>query len=134
MGLNERVAFKMLMVTFPTEAVILQDQLKTHKPESAVLGKIDQLEVVQCLLDNEDQVFVEELIKLEQFKKVTKVTINEMLKWLQTPAGQEMFHLFPEESFGKYVVCLGIKSLQLCIGYCQWQGCLKQECPYLRAF
>ena len=128
LGFKERVAFKMLMVTFPTEAVILQNQLKTHKPESAVLGKIDQLEVVQCLLDNEDQVFVEELMKLEQFKKVT---INEMLKWLQTPAGQDMFRLFPEEAFGKYVVSLGIKSLQLCIGYCQWQGCLKQECPYL---
>ena len=128
LGFKERVAFKMLMVTFPTEAVILQNQLKTHKPEVAVLGRIDKLEVVRCLLDNEDQVFVEELIKLEQFKEFT---INEMLKWFQTPAGQEMFRLFPEKSFGKYVVCLGIKSLQLCIGYCQWQGCLKQDCPYL---
>ena len=128
LGFKERVAFKMLMVPFPTEAVILQNQLKTHNPESAAPGRIDKLEVVRYLLDNEDQVVVEELINLEQFKEFT---ISEMLKWLQTPAGQEMFRLFPGESFGKEVVYLGIKSLQLCIGYCQWQGCLKQKCPYL---
>ena len=130
LGLEERLGFKMMLVTCSTESAKIQSQLgSSYASGLNSSGTVKRLELMLCLLShNQASVPLEELTTLETFKDIS---LADTLTWLRSAEGREICKVFPANSPGKYVVSLGIRSLQLCFGYCLPGGCQKKDCMFL---
>ena len=130
LGFEERLGFKMMLVTCSTESAKIQSQLgSSYASGLNTIGTVSRLELLLCLL-NHDQAHMplEELTTLEIFKDISPADV---LTWLKIAEGREICKVFPTNYQGKHVVSLGIKSLQLCFGYCLPCGCQKEDCKFL---
>ena len=130
LGFEERLGFKMMLVTCSTESAKIQSQLgSSYASGLNTIGTVSRLELLLCLLNhNQAHMPLEELTTLEIFKDISPADV---LTWLKSAEGREICKVFPTNYQGKHVVSLGIKSLQLCFGYCLPCGCQKEDCKFL---
>ena len=130
LGLEERLGFKMTLVTCSTESAKIQSQIgSSYASGLNTTGTVNRLELLLCLL-NHKQAYIplEELKTLETFKDMS---LTDTLTWLKSAEGREICKVFPANCPGKHMVGLGMKSLQLCFGYCLPCGCQKEDCMFL---
>ena len=127
LGYQEKVAFRTLQLTIAEEGPKLKEHVEKPLPEEP--KKIHKTNVLRCLLTREEEeLLVEDLVKMEEFKQVTS---HQMLNWLNSREGEEICRVFPAKTPGKHVVSLCIRKLRLCFGYCGTRGCEKKDCEFM---
>ena len=130
LGFEERLGFKMMLVTCSTESAKIQSQLgSSYASGLNTTGTVNRLELLLSLL-NHKQAYIplEELKTFEIFKDMSP---TDTMTWLKSAEGREICKVFPANCPGKHVVSLGMKSLQLCFGYSLPRGCQKEDCMFL---
>ena len=130
LGWEERLGFKMLLVTSSSVSAKIQGQLRSSYAsgiDTIGISKITDF-LLFLLNSHRDHVLLGELTVLDTFKDKS---LQDILAWLKSREGRNLCKVFPASNPGKCLVKIGINSIQLCLKYLQPLGCQKEDCRSL---